>query len=73
MQRSDYLQEKSAISGVVVDQTKLLAFTHYSLRTFMSRDSNSSLESICGSYYFNTEFQSFTLVAYANHRALDNV
>lgn len=31
MQRSDYLQEKFAISSVAVDQAKLPAFTHYSL------------------------------------------
>lgn len=31
MQRSDYLQEKSAISGVAVDQAKPPAFTHFSL------------------------------------------
>lgn len=31
MQRSDYLQEKSAISGEAVDQATPPAFTHFSL------------------------------------------
>lgn len=31
MQRSGYLQEKSAFRGVAVDQDKLPAFAHFSL------------------------------------------
>lgn len=65
MQQSDNLQDKSAISGVAVDQAKPPAFTHYSLRvrhwfTHHSFKSNSPLKYI--NYNNYALFQRFNMM-----------